>query len=94
MTGGHTLQAVDGKILVDDNALFRHPDLAALRDVDEEAPSETEARQRGLSYIKLDGEIGCMVNGAGLAMATMDMTQVVWRQPRQLPGHRRRRAGR
>jgi succinyl-CoA synthetase beta subunit len=81
VTSGHTLQAVDGKILVDDNALFRHPDLAALRDVDEEAPSETEARQRGLSYIKLDGEIGCMVNGAGLAMATMDMTKLFGGSP-------------
>ena len=81
VTGEGKLQAVDGKILIDDNALFRHPDLAALRDVDEEAPSETEARQRGLSYIKLDGEIGCMVNGAGLAMATMDMTQLFGGSP-------------
>ncbi len=81
VNGEGKLQAVDGKILVDDNALFRHPDLAALRDVDEEAPSETEARQRGLSYIKLDGEIGCMVNGAGLAMATMDMTQLFGGSP-------------
>jgi succinyl-CoA synthetase beta subunit len=81
VTGGHTLQAVDGKILVDDNALFRHPDLEAMRDVDEEAPSEMEARQRGLSYIKLDGEIGCMVNGAGLAMATMDMTKLFGGSP-------------
>ena len=75
------LQAVDGKILVDDNALFRHQELAALRDIEEEAQSETEARQRGLSYIKLDGEIGCMVNGAGLAMATMDMTQLFGGSP-------------
>jgi succinyl-CoA synthetase beta subunit len=81
INGDDKLQAVDGKILIDDNALFRHPDLAALRDVDEEAPSETEARQRGLSYIKLDGEIGCMVNGAGLAMATMDMTQLFGGSP-------------
>ena len=81
ITGAGALQALDGKILIDDNALFRHPDLAALRDVDEEAPSETEARQRGLSYIKLDGEIGCMVNGAGLAMATMDMTKLFGGSP-------------
>jgi succinyl-CoA synthetase beta subunit len=81
ITGTGVLQALDGKILVDDNALYRHPDLAALRDVDEEAPSETEARQRGLSYIKLDGEIGCMVNGAGLAMATMDMTKLFGGSP-------------
>jgi succinyl-CoA synthetase beta subunit len=81
LTGTGALQALDGKILIDDNALFRHPDLTALRDVDEEAPSETEARQRGLSYIKLDGEIGCMVNGAGLAMATMDMTKLFGGSP-------------
>jgi succinyl-CoA synthetase beta subunit len=81
VNGDGKLQAVDGKILIDDNALYRHSDLAALRDVDEEAPSETEARQRGLSYIKLDGEIGCMVNGAGLAMATMDMTQLFGGSP-------------
>jgi succinyl-CoA synthetase beta subunit len=81
ITGAGVLQALDGKILIDDNALYRHPDLAALRDVDEEAPSETEARQRGLSYIKLDGEIGCMVNGAGLAMATMDMTKLFGGSP-------------
>ena len=81
ITGSGALQALDGKILIDDNALFRHPDLAALRDVDEEVPSETEARQRGLSYIKLDGEIGCMVNGAGLAMATMDMTKLFGGSP-------------
>lgn len=81
VNGEGKLQAVDGKILTDDNALFRHPDLAAMRDVDEEAPSETEARQRGLSYIKLDGEIGCMVNGAGLAMATMDMTKLFGGSP-------------
>ena len=81
VNGDEQLQAVDGKILVDDNALYRHPDLAAMRDVDEEAPSETEARQRGLSYIKLDGEIGCMVNGAGLAMATMDMTKLFGGSP-------------
>ncbi len=81
VNGAGKLQAVDGKILTDDNALFRHGDMAVLRDVDEEAPSETEARQRGLSYIKLDGEIGCMVNGAGLAMATMDMTQLFGGSP-------------
>ena len=81
VTSAGALRALDGKILVDDNALYRHPDLATLRDVDEEAPSETEARQRGLSYIKLDGEIGCMVNGAGLAMATMDMTKLFGGSP-------------
>jgi succinyl-CoA synthetase beta subunit len=59
--------------VLDDNALFRQPDLAEMRDVDEEAPPETEARKYGLSYVKLEGDIGCMVNGAGLAMATMDI---------------------
>ncbi|MGB8646662.1 MAG: ADP-forming succinate--CoA ligase subunit beta [Anaerolineae bacterium] len=67
------LIAADGKIIIDDNALFRHVDFATLRDVDEESPSEKQARQAGLSYVKLDGNIGCMVNGAGLAMATMDV---------------------
>ena len=81
VTKGRKLVALDGKIVLDANALFRHPDLAALRDVSEEAPSEAEARQRGLSYIKLDGEIGCMVNGAGLAMATMDLIQLFGGSP-------------
>jgi len=70
------LLAVDGKMLIDDNALFRHPDLAEMRDLDEEAESEREARLAGLSYVDLDGEIGCMVNGAGLAMTTMDLTKL------------------
>ena len=74
--GRLSLLAVDGKMIIDDNALFRHPDLAEMRDVDEEAPAETEARYYGLSYVKLDGEIGCMVNGAGLAMATMDIIKL------------------
>jgi succinyl-CoA synthetase beta subunit len=73
VTGEGRLLAVDGKIVLDDNSLFRHPELAELRDVQEEAPTEREARRAGLSYVKLDGEIGCMVNGAGLAMATMDI---------------------
>jgi succinyl-CoA synthetase beta subunit len=67
------LLGVDGKIVLDDNALLRHPHLAELRDKQEETPTEREARLAGLSYVKLDGEIGCMVNGAGLAMATMDI---------------------
>ncbi len=69
------LLAVDGKMSVDDNGLFRHPELADMRDLDVEDPTETEARKYGLSFIKLDGNIGCMVNGAGLAMATMDITK-------------------
>ena len=73
ITGGGELLAVDGKMVLDDNGLFRHPDLAQMRDVDEETSAEREAREAGLSYVQLDGEIGCMVNGAGLAMATMDI---------------------
>ena len=76
-----SLLAVDGKIVLDDNALYRHPDLAEMRDTDEEAPAETRARRAGLSYVKLDGEIGCMVNGAGLAMATMDMVKLFGGEP-------------
>jgi succinyl-CoA synthetase beta subunit len=75
ITGDNRLLALDGKMLVDDNALFRHPELAEMRDIDVEAPAEVEARKYGVSFIKLDGEIGCMVNGAGLAMATMDIIQ-------------------
>jgi succinyl-CoA synthetase beta subunit len=76
ITKEKTLIALDGKMLLDDNALFRHPDLAEMRDVDEEAPAETEARKYDLSFIKLDGNIGCMVNGAGLAMTTMDIVKL------------------
>jgi len=79
--GAGKLLAVDGKILIDDNALFRHPNLIEMRDVDEETPSEREARQAGLSYVELDGEIGCMVNGAGLAMTTMDLTKLFGGSP-------------
>ena len=75
VTGEGTLLAVDGKMVLDDNGLFRHPELAEMRDVDEETPTERQARQADLSYVQLDGEIGCMVNGAGLAMATMDITK-------------------
>jgi succinyl-CoA synthetase beta subunit len=67
--------ALDAKIVLDDNALDRHADLAKLRDLSAEDPGEIEARERGLSYVKLDGTIGCIVNGAGLAMATMDLIQ-------------------
>jgi len=75
------LMALDGKMLVDDNALFRHTDLAEMRDINEEASVETEARKYGLSFIKLDGQIGCMVNGAGLAMATMDIVKLFGGEP-------------
>ncbi len=75
------LIALDGKMILDDNALFRHPDLAEMRDIDEEAAAETEARKYGLSYIKLDGNIGCMVNGAGLAMTSMDIVKLFGGEP-------------
>ncbi len=76
ITSQNRLLALDGKMVLDDNALFRHPDLAEMRDVDVEPKAETEARKYSLSFIKLDGYIGCMVNGAGLAMATMDIIKL------------------
>ena len=75
------LVALDGKMIIDDNALFRHPDLVDKRDISAEAPEESEARKFGLAYIKLSGNIGCLVNGAGLAMATMDIIQHKGGQP-------------
>lgn len=80
-TAENQLMAVDGKMLIDDNALFRHPELVEMRDLDIEAPSEIEARKYGLSFIKLDGNIGCMVNGAGLAMTTMDIIKLFGGEP-------------
>ena len=73
--------ALDAKINFDSSALFRHPNIKALRDISEEEPLETEATEVGLNYIKLDGEIGCMVNGAGLAMATMDIIKLHGSEP-------------
>ncbi len=81
ITEDNRLMALDGKMIIDDNALFRHSDLADMRDLDSEAPSEIEARKYGLTYIKLDGHIGCMVNGAGLAMATMDIIKLYGGEP-------------
>ena len=81
ITKDNKLVALDGKMLIDDNALFRHADLAEIRDIDEEAPAETEARRHGLSFIKLDGDIGCMVNGAGLAMTSMDIVKLFGGEP-------------
>ena len=81
ITGDNRLMALDGKMLIDDNALFRHPDLSELRDLDVEVPAEIEARKYGLSFIKLDGTIGCMVNGAGLAMTTMDIIKLFGGEP-------------
>ncbi|HMT52432.1 MAG TPA: ADP-forming succinate--CoA ligase subunit beta [Saprospiraceae bacterium] len=75
-TADDRIIAVDSKVSIDDNALFRHPDLEAMRDLDEEDATEVEARSYGLNYVNLDGNVGCMVNGAGLAMATMDIIKL------------------
>jgi succinyl-CoA synthetase beta subunit len=72
-TSDDKIIAVDAKVTLDDNALFRHPDFAAMRDIREENPTDVAAREVGLNYVQLDGNVGCMVNGAGLAMATMDL---------------------
>ncbi len=81
VTGAGDIIALDAKMNFDDNALFRHPDIAELRDEDEEDPAELEAGKHELNYVKLDGNIGCMVNGAGLAMATMDIIKLVGGEP-------------
>jgi succinyl-CoA synthetase beta subunit len=81
VTEGGELLALDAKVILDDNALFRHPDLLSLRDINEEDPRELKAREFDLSYIALDGNIGCMVNGAGLAMATMDIIKLAGGAP-------------
>ncbi len=81
ITGDDHLVALDGKIILDDNALFRHPEFVDKRDLSIESPQEAEARKFGLSYVKLNGSIGCLVNGAGLAMATMDIIQLKGGQP-------------
>ena len=73
--------ALDAKMNFDDNAIYRHPEILELRDYDEEIPEEIEASKYGLSYIKMDGNIGCMVNGAGLAMATMDIIKYYGAEP-------------
>ncbi len=75
------LLALDAKMTFDDNALFRHKDLADLRDLSEEQPAEVRAGKAGLSYVKLDGNIGCLVNGAGLAMSTMDLIKLHGGEP-------------
>ena len=81
LTVDQNLLALDAKINFDSNALFRHPEIVALRDLDEENPAEIEASKFGLSYISLDGNIGCLVNGAGLAMATMDIIKLYGGMP-------------
>ncbi len=75
-SGNDEIIAIDAKVSIDDNALMRHPNLANLRDTDEEDPTEVEAGSYGLNYVNLDGNVGCMVNGAGLAMATMDIIKL------------------
>lgn len=80
-TVDHRIVAVDCKVSLDDSALYRHKDLAEMRDLDEEDPTEVEAKNFDLSYIKLDGNVGCMVNGAGLAMATMDIIKLSGGEP-------------
>lgn len=81
VTGDGDVMALDAKLNFDDNALYRHPDIEELRDLDEEDPKETEAKKYELNYVALDGNIGCMVNGAGLAMATMDTIKYYGGEP-------------
>jgi succinyl-CoA synthetase beta subunit len=81
LTGDGKVLALDAKLNFDDNALFRHPEITALRDIEEEDPAEVEASKFDLSYISLDGNIGCLVNGAGLAMATMDAIKLFGAEP-------------
>jgi succinyl-CoA synthetase beta subunit len=81
LNGGGDVVALDAKMNFDDNALYRHEDIVAMRDLDEEDPAEVEAYRHGLSYISLDGNIGCLVNGAGLAMATMDTIKLFGGEP-------------
>ena len=81
LTKENNIICLDAKIILDDNAIFRHPEHLELRDLKEEEPTEIEASKHGLSYIKLDGNIGCMVNGAGLAMATMDIIKLYGQTP-------------
>jgi succinyl-CoA synthetase beta subunit len=81
LTAGNRLVALDAKMNFDDNALFRQPEIVAMRDLDEEDPAEVQASKHGLSYIQLEGDIGCLVNGAGLAMATMDIIKFYGGRP-------------
>ena len=81
LTKENNIVCLDAKISFDDNAIFKHPELLQLRDLNEEDPTEIEASKHDLAYIKLDGSIGCMVNGAGLAMATMDIIKLHGQEP-------------
>jgi succinyl-CoA synthetase beta subunit len=80
-TSSNGILAADAKVSLDENALYRHPDLAEMRDISEEDPFEVEAKESNLNYVKLDGNVGCMVNGAGLAMATMDIIKLSGGEP-------------
>ena len=80
-TEDNRIVLLDAKVGFDDNALFRHPEIVELRDLSEEEPTEVRAKAAGLSYVKLDGNIGCLVNGAGLAMATMDIIMLYGGEP-------------
>ena len=80
-TSDDKIIAVDAKVNLDENALFRHPDYAAMRDISEEDPTEVEAGENNLNFVNLDGNVGCMVNGAGLAMATMDIIKLAGGEP-------------
>jgi succinyl-CoA synthetase beta subunit len=81
VTADGEVKAIDAKVSIDDNELFRRPGISAYRDTSDEPPAETKAREAGLSYVKLDGTVGCCVNGAGLAMATMDLVKYYWGEP-------------
>ena len=81
LTGEGNFLALDAKVSIDDNALYKHKDVASMRDETEEDPAEIEASKHELNYVKLDGQIGCMVNGAGLAMATMDIIKLYGQEP-------------
>ena len=94
VTAEGELRALDAKVTIDDNALFRHPDIAAMRDVAAADPQEQMARERGVTYVKLDGEVGILGNGAGLVMSTLDVVAQAGGTRRELPRRRRRRAGR
>ena len=80
-TSDDIIIAVDSKVNIDDNALYRHPNYAAMRDITEEDPTEVEAGKHNLNFVNLDGNVGCMVNGAGLAMATMDIIKLAGGEP-------------
>ncbi len=94
ITEDDELVALDAKMSFDDNALFRHLEIAELRDRSQEDARESHAADRGLAYVGLDGDIGCMINGAGLAMATLDMIQLAGGAAGELPRHRRGRVSR